>query len=146
MVGRPSAIPPADRPVDPQPPMIGGALPNYASAGEGFRPPNAPMPLADSGPPSREMLIQAARRAFWNGEFETAEATYMTAISRYPEDPDLFGELGNLYRSMGEQARSLDAYFAAGLRLRAMGDRDKLSQVIDLLEAHDYADTASLRP
>jgi hypothetical protein len=144
---RPAARPAPKSPSSrPQPPMIGGTLPNYASGGDGFRPPNAAAPPPGSAPASRDALVQAARRSFWNGDFEAAEAAYVTAISRYPEDPDLFGELGNLYQSMGEHARSLDAYFAAGQRLRAMGERDKLSQVIDLLDSQGYSDTVRLRP
>jgi hypothetical protein len=140
---RPAPESPSSRP---QPPMIGGTLPNYASGGDGFRPPNAAPAPAGSAHAGRDALVQAARRSFWNGDFEAAEAAYVTAISRYPEDPDLFGELGNLYQSMGKHARSLDAYFAAGQRLRAMGERDKLSQVIDLLESQGYSDTTRLRP
>lgn len=143
-VGRPQPGPAAGQH---QPPLIGGTLPNYASIGDAdFRPPVAAPVPEPSGPPDRDELVQAARRAFWNGDVEAAEATYMAAITRFPDDPDLFGELGNLYQSVGRKQRSLDAFYEAAVRLRARGDRDKLSEVIDLLEAQHYPDTARLRP
>jgi tetratricopeptide (TPR) repeat protein len=83
-------------------------------------------------------MVQTARRAFWNGDLEAAEAAYIEAIARYPDDPDLFGELGNLYVSMGRRQRALDAFYESALRLRATGESEKLSEVIDLLESHGY--------
>lgn len=144
--GTPSSAP-ADATTARQPVLIGGALPNYASAGVGaFRPPLAGSETLAPAPPDREAQVQRARRAFWNGDFEGAEAAYVSLISRYPEDADAFGELGNLYQSTGRPALALDAYFAAAVRLRAAGNRDKLIEVIDLLETHDYPDTRQLRP
>lgn len=133
--------------IESQPPLIGGTLPNYASGGAAaFRPPvAAAVPETTPSPTSSEMT-QVARRAFWNGDFEAAEAHYIAAITRYPDEADLFGELGNLYHAMGKSQRAMDAFYAAAVRLRAEGRRDKLSEVIDLLEAHDYPGTAGLRP
>jgi hypothetical protein len=135
--GAPPLPGPAPTTSNRQPPLIGGTLPNYGSAGEGFfRPPAAGG--TPSGSPNREDLVQTARRAFWNGDFEAAETAYMNAIMRYPDDADLFGELGNLYDAMGQRKRSLDAFYEAALRLRAEGKLNKLSEVMDLLESHDY--------
>ncbi len=144
-----------------QPKMIGGSIPLFkdqteqpiSSTGPAagrdsghvvstFRPPEV---IAEETPvqPSRADMLQQARRAFWNGDYEAAEAAYMALISRYPDDADGFGELGNLYRKTGRNARSLDAYYEAGRRLKAVGEGEKLQQIIDLLvEAGD--DRASL--
>jgi hypothetical protein len=138
--------PPGEQRNTKQPVLIGGSLPNYRSAGEtAFRPP----PLMTEAQPSssdREVMIQQARRAFWNGDFEGAETAYVKLISQYPDDADIFGELGNLYQSMGKPAEALDAYYAAAVRLRASGKREKLNDVIDLLDTYNYPDTSQLRP
>lgn len=140
-MSQPSSLPPS------QPAMIGGTLPNYAAEGSGFRPPATDTPPAHTPfQRDREQWVQQARQAFWNGDLEGAEAAYMEAIAEFPEDADLFGELGNLYQSMGEDALALEAYFEAGLRLRAAGKLEKLSQVIELLETYGYPDAASLGP
>lgn len=123
-----------------QPQLIGGTLPNYATGDGAFRPPVAGGAWSLTRPPDRASMVQTARRAFWNGDLEAAEAAYMDAIARYPDDPDLFGELGNLYVSIGRQQRALDAFYESALRLRAKGELEKLSEVIDLLEYHGYPD------
>ena len=126
------------------PQMIGGSLPIYErpapiqrapalSPGAAFRPADRGV-LVPAPPPTRDQLVQQARRAFWNGDFEGAEVAYMAVISAFPEDADAFGELGNLYQSMGKDAEAMDAFFEAGIRLKALGNQGKLSQIIELFD------------
>lgn len=138
-----------------QPRLIGGSLPIYDQsrftslksgqvhgAGlESFR------PQGDGSPPgpiamTRDGLLQDARRAFWNGDFEAAESAYMGLISEYPADADAFGELGNLYQAMGKQEMALDAYYEAALRLQASGERARFTEMVELLrrEGDERAD------
>ncbi|MCB1800380.1 MAG: hypothetical protein KDI82_01705 [Gammaproteobacteria bacterium] len=122
------------------PKLIGGSIPVYdlknrpAPEGEGFRPGGVPAEPPMELPSDRESLLQNARRAFWNGQFEAAEAVYMDLIAQYPDDADIFGELGNLYEGMGQADLARDAFFEAGVRLRNAGERKKLSQVIEILK------------
>ena len=130
--------------------LIGGSLPVYArprGAGEGPAEGFRPINRTDAAPPSpllRQDYLQQARRAFWNGEFESAEIAYMALIGEYPADADAFGELGNLYTSMGRSAEALDAYYAAGLRIKAAGDADRLQQVVDILRKENDDRVADL--
>lgn len=140
-----------EKPVRKAPRLIGGSIPVYGIDGEtpaaadGFRPSPAE-PLGAAEPISRDKFLQHARRAFWNGDFEGAEAGYIGMIARYPGDADPFGELGNLYQAMGRPAQARDAYFEAGIRLKLAGETDRLQQVIDILikEGDDRVD--QLRP
>lgn len=122
------------------PKLIGGSIPVYdlknrsAPDDEGFRPGAVPAEPVMELPSDRETLLQNARRAFWNGQFEAAEGVYMDLIAQYPDDADIFGELGNLYEGMGQADLAKDAFFEAGIRLRSTGDREKLSQVIEILK------------
>ena len=141
------------------PRLIGGTLPMHQEArvapeprgytptagGDAFRPPGE-VAAAEPVRMTRDESVQRARRAFWNGDFETAEAAYMALISEYPADADAFGELGNLYQSMGEPARALDAYYEAGIRLKSTGDIEKLQQIIDLFVQEGDARAARLSP
>ena len=130
-----------------QPVLIGGSLPNYGTSGKTpFRSEPLGSESIQASWSDRDVLVQEARRAFWNGDFEGAEAAYFTLISQHPDDADAFGELGNLYQSMGKPSEALDAYYAAAERLRASGMREKLSEVIDLLDTYNYPDTDRLRP
>ncbi len=136
-----AAAPPTPRK---QPKLIGGSLPLYedprrGASGDagGFRPPDEGAEPLLPPPAGHDELLQDARRAYWNGDFETAEAVYLELIAQYPGEADLFGELGNLYQSMGRSAQALDAYFEAVVRLRVEGRNEKLQQVIDLLAEED---------
>lgn len=140
----------------PSPRLIGGTLPVYQLPGhsgrdlslnrEAFRPPAAGQWTDFEAEDPRDRLVQDARRAFWNGEFEVAEGIYMTLIGQYPGDADAFGELGNLYQAMARPGRALDAYFEAGLRLKSIGDRDKLEVVRQYLEQQADARAKRLVP
>lgn len=132
-------VPPA-KPTAQGPKLIGGSIPVYdlrnrsAPDAEGFRPGALTPETQPQVTSNRETRLQSARRAFWNGQFEVAEGIYMDLIAQYPDDADVFGELGNLYEGMGQADLASDAFFEAGVRLRAMGDREKLSQVIEILK------------
>jgi hypothetical protein len=141
------------------PRLIGGSLPIYGqqgapqpqlgaipgAVGKGFRPPTEGAGPA-AGSLTRDDYVQEARRAFWNGEFEAAEAAYMALVSRHPGDADAFGELGNLYQSMGKPERAMDAYFEAAVRLKAAGETDKLKEVMELLTREGDPRADQLRP
>lgn len=147
-----------DRPVGRKvPKLIGGSLPVYqqppfaapatesaaAGSASAFRPPTE-APPATNLEMTRGDLVQQARRAYWSGDFEAAEGGYMTLIAAYPDDADAFGELGNLYQSMGKPAAARDAYYEAAVRLRAAGEKEKLNHVVELLTAEGDERAAQL--
>jgi Tfp pilus assembly protein PilF len=112
------------------------AAPTETSAadpgGDGFRP-RTESAVDDEPAMTRDDMVQRARRAFWNGDPEGAEAAYLDLITAYPGDADAFGELGNLYESTGRPDAARDAFFEAGLRLKANAESEKLNKIIDLL-------------
>jgi hypothetical protein len=121
------------------PTMIGGTIPIYGKATApgapgAFRPTND-VEQPPGSPPTYADGIQVAREAFWDGDFESAERAYIRVVERFPDDPDVFGELGNLYLAMGRKDLAMDAFFESGLRLRARGERSRLGEVADLLTA-----------
>lgn len=109
-----------------------------------------PLPVVPHQPPAPEIgahsrSLQAARKAFWDGDLEGAEAAYLVYLQRFPEDADAYGELGNLYQSMGRTQAALDAYYEAGVRSRIHGDTEQLDQVINLLLQAGDSRAAELR-
>jgi hypothetical protein len=84
---------------------------------------------------SRKALgqLEQARAAFWGGELERAEKLYLDYLSLEPTDAATFGELGNLYQSMGRPGDALDAYYEAGIRFKSQGDQERLGQIVELL-------------
>ncbi|BAN68810.1 hypothetical protein [endosymbiont of unidentified scaly snail isolate Monju] len=81
-----------------------------------------------------DALLKRARNAFWDGQPQKAEVLYLRYLQMRPDDVNGFGELGNLYQSMGRTRDALDAYYEAGVRLRAEGDRKQLARIVEWLE------------
>jgi len=79
-------------------------------------------------------LLHEARAAFWEGSLESAESLYLRYLKQRPGDANGFGELGNLFQSMGRTSDALDAYFEAGVRFKSLGDTKQLDQILELLD------------
>ncbi|MDX1334954.1 MAG: tetratricopeptide repeat protein [Gammaproteobacteria bacterium] len=60
----------------------------------------------------KDLLIQA-REAFWRRDLATAEELYSKLAEAQPGNPDLWGELGNLYFSQNKIKEASDAYYKA---------------------------------
>jgi len=110
-------------------------VPGPETAGNGTdaaRPLPEPALLEDD-PVDVNGLLHEARKAFWNGALEQAESLYLRYLALRPGDANSFGELGNLYQSMGRPQDALDAYFEAGVRFKSLGDTEQLAQILELL-------------
>lgn len=93
-----------------------------------FRPPE-PVPVQ----PDADELLQSARRAYWDGDWEQAEARYLEYLARYPDDPDGYGELGNLLQELHRDAEAHTAFYEAIVRLRAAGREEALAPLLQVL-------------
>jgi len=74
-------------------------------------------------------LRNDARQAFWRGDYDQAVAHYESLADLDPQDPDPYGELGNVYFGQGKWAEAAAAYLEAGKRLVAT---DRIGQAIHL--------------
>lgn len=88
----------------------------------------------DKGTLPPETILAQAREAFFGGRLEESEKLYREYIRRRPDDPDGFGELGNVYHALKRDKEARDAYFQAGLRLKFEGDQDRLERLRQWLE------------
>jgi len=108
-------------------------------------------PLDDAGLPEgadaerRNEMLAAARRAYWSDNAPLAIRHYEALIAAYPNEPDFFGELGNIYYQQGEQERAGQAYYQAALLLLRRGNRERAEDLADLLRstAPGYAEELS---
>jgi tetratricopeptide (TPR) repeat protein len=66
-------------------------------------------------------VMAKAREAFWLRDFEAAEQQYRKLTQLEPDNPDGYGELGNMYFSQGKWDEAAAAYYEAGTRLLAEG-------------------------
>lgn len=74
----------------------------------------------------RDLLIDA-RIAFNKGNVSTSEKLYLELIELEQDNPDAFGELGNVYYFQGKWNKAGLAYYEAAVRLIAEGNYSQVS-------------------
>ena len=86
---------------------------------------------------SSYQLLAAAREAYWLRDYEQAEQHYRALIAMDPENPDGYGELGNMYFSQGDWEKAATAYYEAGVRLVDQGLTDHAMQLVEVIRGLD---------
>ncbi len=71
--------------------------------------PSAVVETTDDAVTLQEQLIEA-RRYFWQHNLPAAEEAYRLLTERYPDNPDLWGEVGNFYFSLRQREPAIEAY------------------------------------
>ncbi len=77
-----------------------------------------------------------ARRLLRLRDLAGAEAAYLVLQQRWPDHPDLSGELGNVYVLMGEQTLARAAFLQARQQLQPLGPSLQLRAVETWLQAN----------
>jgi hypothetical protein len=103
----------------------------------------APTPLASEMPPaavpddtgkkSTYELLATAREAYWLHDYERAEKYYQQLIQADPDNPDGYGELGNMHFAQGQWEPAATAYYEAGVRLVKTGMLVQARQLVDVI-------------
>jgi hypothetical protein len=78
-------------------------------------------------------LLAAAREAFWLHNYDDAEKNYRALTELEPQDPDGYGELGNMYFSQGRWDEAAAAYYEAGTRLVSEGRLDPARELVNVI-------------
>lgn len=78
-------------------------------------------------------LLAAAREAFWLHNYDDAEKNYRALTELEPQNPDGFGELGNMYFSQGRWEEAAAAYYEAGTRLVSEGRLDPARELVNVI-------------
>jgi hypothetical protein len=78
-------------------------------------------------------LLAAAREAFWLHNYDDAEKNYRALTELEPQNPDGFGELGNMYFSQGRWEEAAAAYYEAGTRLISEGRLDQAHELVNVI-------------
>ena len=67
-------------------------------------------------------LWQAARRAAWESDLKRSSTLYWQLIGLQPENPDAYGELGNVFVQQGDWEAAVDVYYQAAELLADRGE------------------------
>ncbi len=76
-----------------------------------------------------------ARNLYWQGDAAGAEAQFKTLVTDFPQEPDIMGELGNIYFSQTRYAEAATYYHMAGVLLVKAGNVPKTMAVIGVLQS-----------
>jgi len=90
-----------------------------------------------------EMLFKA-RLAYWNRDLKTAEETYI-ALTELAEDPNAYGELGNLYYMQSKWKKASEAYYHAAIKLKSINQIDQAYHLLRIIRGLDSSTANKLQ-
>ncbi len=103
------------------------------------RPAPQPAPAPTAAPAGRDASLDAARRAFWQGDMNAAIANYRKMLAQYPDDEAAHGELGNIYYMNGNRVEAATQYEAAAMAALKAGRRQQAQMLENVLQMLDRA-------
>lgn len=92
----------------------------------------ADAPLVDF----KQQLV-SAREAFWSRDMETAIDDYKALVAAQPENPDLWGEMGNVYMAVNRPEEATAAYSRAADILIEQGSLQQVGKLIQIIGHFD---------
>ena len=126
---QPAETQPAETPAEEREPVLEVASVESDFA---FRPENDKPVTNDD---LKSDLLQQARRAYWNDQLNKARSLYQAYIDLDPENPDGYGELGNLLGTAGELDEAAKMYGKAAELLTQQDRLEEAEQLIQVLES-----------
>jgi len=93
---------------------------------------------------AREILLKA-RQMFWNGNPQGSEKLYLDLMTISDDDPDVYGELGNVYYAQGKWTQAGKAYYEAAIRLLELKKNDQVSYLLRVIQGLDSESANKLR-
>lgn len=97
----------------------------------------------DKSAESVRELLKSARMAYWSGDIQGAEKLYLYLANIEDSNPDVYGELGNVYYAQGEWKQAGQAYYEAAVRLLAINKGGQVNYLLQLIQGLD-SDSAQL--
>jgi len=87
-------------------------------------------------------VLLAARNSFNHGDMENAEKNYIRLTELDKSNPDVYGELGNVYYSQGKWEKAGESYYEAAVILISNGNKNQVTYLHRVIEGLnvEYAD------
>ena len=83
-----------------------------------------------------QLLLQA-RQAYWKNNMDESEKYYRSLAALEPQDPNVYGELGNVYYAQGKWQQAAESYYEAALRLLETGKKDQVNYLHRVIKGLD---------
>lgn len=90
-------------------------------------------------------LINQARHVYQCGDTSDSIDLYRELGELYPDDPNVYGELGNVFYSKGEWKQASLAYYEAALRLHKRNQQDQIHYLYRVIQGLDPETAEKLR-
>lgn len=90
-------------------------------------------------------MLTRARQSFWNGNAQLSEKLYLELIHHQETDPDIYGELGNVYYTQGKWKQAGEAYYEAAIRLLELNQNDQVHYLLRVIQGLDTASAERLK-
>ena len=94
---------------------------------------------------SHAQLINEARMAFQAGNPDQAVSLYQELAELNPDDPNVYGELGNVYYAQGKWKQAGQAYYEAATRLLQHGQTGQVHYLYMVIQGLDQESAEKLR-
>jgi hypothetical protein len=85
-------------------------------------------------PGQSKPLLREARLAYQRNALPEAEQLYQQLIEIAPEDPNAYGELGNVYYVQGQWEQAGEAYYQAAMRLLDAGQTSQVEYLLRIIQ------------
>ncbi|GEM_PF-1694771 len=82
---------------------------------------------------AEKKLLQKARQFFWQRNIQAAEAAYRELGDSYPENPDVWGEIGDFYFNLQQREPAAYAYSRCIELLIRQDKHERAQQMLDIL-------------
>ncbi len=89
-------------------------------------------------------MIDQARLAFKAGDHAQSIAHYQQASKQNPDDPNAYGEMGNVYYLQGKWQQAGQAYYEAATRLLAQGHAGQVQYLYRVIQGLDQESAKKL--
>jgi len=93
---------------------------------------------------ARDILLQA-RQTFWNGRPLDSEKLYLDLVNIEGGNPDVYGELGNVYYSQGKWQQAGKAYYEAAIRLLELNQTHQVNYLLRVIQGLDAESAEKLK-
>jgi tetratricopeptide (TPR) repeat protein len=93
---------------------------------------------------SQAQLINQARMAFQSGDIKTSISLYQQLGDLDPANPNVFGELGNIYYSQGKWKQAGEAYYQAASLLLDQGQVKQVNYLFRVIQGLDQESARKL--
>jgi len=92
----------------------------------------------------RLALWKEARRAAWVGDAEGAIERYKVLVRVAPDNPDVFGELGNVHVGQGNWKDAVEVYYRAAVLLAEAGETMLAWRLQRIMRSFDHEKAEAL--